>query len=71
MKPLLAAAILVGTAAAARAAWRADRYAADAACPHDALRTTRPEPRNSWLPGISPGWPLATGRWTLTWKGTF
>lgn len=62
--------------AEAREQWRVERYA-DKECSAfsaqwSVLKTEPLKPENfSWLPRITPGWPLRGGKWLIKWEGTF
>lgn len=74
----LASILFLALASRAAAAWRVQRYE-DAACSHTGYahpafrisQATPAEPRNSWWPSLSIGWPFSIGATTFTLKGKF
>lgn len=57
--------------AEAREQWRVERYAEMERAGVVQIGTSVPERRNSWLPRITPGWPVRGGKWLIKWEGTF
>ena len=54
--------------------WRVERYGTYGTNRTYALKAANcqlPTANFSWLPRITPGWPLRGGKWLIKWEGTF
>jgi len=73
MKTLIFFFIIVAAGIAeAREQWRVARYADnELSVPVGLIGYRQIERRNSWLPRVTPGWPLRGGKWLIKWEGTF
>ena len=62
---------LMACIAEAREQYRVNRYEEAVMSGQVEISTRKPERRNSWIPSITPGWPLRGGKWVIKWEGTF